>query len=437
MSWVGGDPGQLAEVGQRLIGVPGQISSGVTTPIANLAGQVCTAAGWTGAAADAFVQHWGQASAGATVVGALYDAAGRAVYELAEHLYETDVALHSWAEHMAAEGAVINADGSPGAVPVGPSVGPIDPAAATAEYAALRREFLLLADGFRLEALRAMADVLDETRGMFTNTEAQPSVTAGHLVTYGGLLRSFGAVPAGAVHFLDQQAARARARYEALAAQWRAMGGGRGGVPAEVKASRSAALRDLTRLREQLAAAQRVRHPIAKFLDVSLKSVVADLAPGAASALDDAAKTARAAKFLRVLAGLPVLEVAAGGLATHLMAQEDISRGETPVRAYVEAGVANAVGIGVGAAATAGIAAAAASVGAAPVVAVGVGAVVGGVIAVGVGEFVYQAIGQDWGGLIDEHGVLGGIGEGLENAAEQTGESLANMAKGVWNWAFG
>jgi len=91
MSWVGGDPGQLAEVGQRLIGVPGQISSGVTTPIANLAGQVCTAAGWTGAAADAFVQHWGQASAGATVVGALYDAAGRAVYELAEHLCRNGV----------------------------------------------------------------------------------------------------------------------------------------------------------------------------------------------------------------------------------------------------------------------------------------------------------------------------------------------------------
>lgn len=433
MSLVGGDPLHLWEVSKRLIAVPGHVSSGVTTPIGNLAGQVCTTAGWTGAAADAFVQHWSQASAGAITVSALYDAAGRAIDELAVHLYDIDVTLQSWAAEMAVEGAIINADGSPGTVPAGPSAA-LD---ATVEYAALRQEYLLLAEGFRLEALRAMADLLDATHGMLTGPDVQPSVTPDDLVTYGGLLRSFGAVPAGAVAFLAERTAAAQATFEAAAAQWRARGGGRGGVPAGVKASRTAALRNLNRLRNQLAAAQRIRHPIARFLSVSLRSVLAGLAPGLASALDDAAKASRGAKFLRALAGVPILEVVAGGAGTYFMAQDDISRGEAPVRAYVEAGTANAVGISVGAAATIGVASVLAGVGAAPVVAVGAGVAAGAVIAIGVGESVYQAFDQDWGGLIEEHGVLGGIGEGLENVVEETGEALLDMGKGLWNLVFG
>lgn len=299
---------------------------------------MCTAARWTGAAADAFIQHWSQAAVGATGVGALYDAAGQIVYELAGQLYETDVTLRSWATQMAAEGAVINPDGSPGTVPIGPSAGPSNAAEATAEYAALRQEYLLLADGFRLEALRAIGDLLDATHGMLTGSDVQPSVTKADLVTYGGLLRSFAAVPVGAVAFLAQKAAEARETYESMSERWRAMGGGRGGVPAEVKTSRTSALRELTRLREKLAA------------------------------------------------GAAILVSSLGG---------------------------------------------------APVVAVGLGVLAGGVVAVGVGEFVYQAMDQDWGGLIEEHGVLGGIGEGLQNTAAETGEALGDMFEGMWNWAFG
>ena len=434
MSWIGGDPDNLAEVGQRLIGVPGQIRGSVTTPISTAADQVCTTARWTGAAADAFIQHWSQAAVGAAVVGGLYEALGRIVYELAGHLYDTEVALHSWAEQMAREGAVINPDGSPGVVPAG---GPSAAEAATAEYAALRDEFLLLADGFRLEALRAMADLLDMTTVMVAGPDVQPTVTKSHVVTYAGLLRSLGAVPAATVAFLERRTEAARKTYETMSERWRAMGGGRGGVPAEVKASRITALRDLNRLRETLAAAQRVPHPVAEFLDMSVRSVLAEVAPRAASALDDAAKASRGMRFLRTLAGVPVLEVAAGVAATHFMAQDDISRGEEPVRAYVEAGTANAAGMAAGAAVAAGITAAVAGAGAAPVVAVGAGVLAGGLIAVGVGEFVYQAMDQDWGGFIEEHGVLGGIGEGLRETVEDTGDALADMVKGMWNWAFG
>jgi hypothetical protein len=420
--------------------VPDQVASGVTTPIDNLARQVCADAHWTGAAADAFVQHWGQAAVGAAMVAGFYNAAGQVVEDLSENLDQVDQAMHRWAAEMQPEGAVIDSDGSPGTPPAGPSVA-VD---ATNEYAALHTSFLNIAQGFRLETLRTLVDHMDALQGVLTGGDVTPYLSGHDATEFAGLMRSIVAVPAAVDGYLKGRRNAAWSAYDELAKQWREAGGGRGGPPPELKARRTAALRDWKALDNKLATAMRAPHPVARFLDFSIGKALTAVAPGLKGLLGDdgetaadAAKLSRGTKFLRALADVPVLDVAAGAVSTVFMARDDISKGESPGRAYTEAATSNALAIGAGAGVAYGVGIGLGAIGAGPVVAVGAAAVVGGAIAVGVGEFAYQAMHEDWSQDFHDHGVIVGLGDGIADSGKRTGEAIADGAKSLWHSVFG
>ena len=212
-------------------------------------------------------------------------------------------------------------------------------------------------------------------------------------------------------------------------------------MPADVKASRSAALRELQELDTQLAAAERDIRPLSELLNVDVGDVVGRLPGGAGGAFAEAADGSRMLKFL---SDVPVIDVAATGLGTYFQARDDIDKGEDPARAIAEDGTANVAGLAAGAIAGSAVVGLAAGIGAAPVVAVGAGVLLGGAIGVGVGDLVYEGFHEHWDEDIRRDGVVKGVAEGIGHAGERTGRDLLNMGKGIehgatkiWHSVFG
>lgn len=431
-SWLGGDLGSLHTAVDTLEPCEARTKTAINY-IDQDVRKISQDAGWTGDAAAAFAAHWEVASVAATAVGTFCSAAAKVLSTLADQLGRVENALRQAAADARAQGAPIGVDGQP---PIGP-MSTADPGYdATVAYGAEWQQAQQLARGFRVEANRALLDLLTEIMKIIDHGGDTTGLAGADKVALADYLRGIGAIPAAIRDHLDQLVGTARTDYNAARTAWQeardATPPGQR-MPAEVKAARSAALKELQNLQNELNALDHVPHPVAKLLNVDVGDVVGTL-PRVGGAFADATDGSKALNFL---SDVPVIDVAAAGLGTYFQSTDDIAKGEHPVRAIAQDATANVVGLGAGAAAGTGAIAVAAGFGAAPVAAVGAGALVGGAVAIGVGDLVYEGFHEHWDEDIQQHGVVGGIASGVGHTVENTGRDMANLAKGIWHGVFG
>ncbi|HEY9474054.1 MAG TPA: hypothetical protein VIS06_09410 [Mycobacteriales bacterium] len=434
-SWVGGDIDSVVDLAATLRPCPERIGTVVHTVNAQIRDLVGDA-GWSGDAATGFAAHWELASVAGSAVGAFLQTAADTLTTLAEELGRAEEGLRQAASEARGVGVRIGEDGRPA---------PGQPATrAVANYAAERQQYLLAAQGFRLLAEQTLSELGNQIVDLVDHAGDGEGLASADKVAFADYLRGIGAIPSAMRKRLDdlrgEQARRfAQARDEWQAARDATPPGQK--MPADVKASRSAALRELQELDTQLAAAERDIRPLSELLNVDVGDVVGGLPGGAGGAFTEAADGSRMLKFL---SDVPVIDVAATGLGTYFQARDDIDKGEDPARAIAEDGTANVAGLAAGAIAGSAVVGLAAGIGAAPVVAVGAGVLLGGAIGVGVGDLVYEGFHEHWDEDIRRDGVVKGVAEGIGHAGERTGRDLLNMGKGIehgatkiWHSVFG
>jgi hypothetical protein len=391
--------------------------------------------GWTGDAATAFATHWEVASVAASAVGTFCSAAAQVLTKLAGELDSTDAALRQVAADAKAQGVAIGSGGRPIEGPVSAAEYQVAIAYANAWQLAQQE-----ADGFRVEANRALQDLLNEMMKLVDGTGEGADLAGADKVALADYLRGIGAIPAATRAHVDGLASNARSAYQNERAAWLkerdAARAEQRAMSLDVKLARSGALRDLNGLQGELDALTRQSHPIAGMLNVS----VGDVADGV-RVLGGASKAAEGSKTLSFLDDLPVIDVAAAGLGTYFQATDDVSKGESAPRAIAQDLTANVAGLAAGAAVGGAVAGAIAG---APVVAVAAGAAIGGAVAVGVGDLVYEGFHEHWDEDIQQDGVVGGLVAGTGHTFSSTGRDLGNLAKGtggaaksVWHSVFG
>lgn len=436
--WVGGDPASLRTVSDALEPCDSRAKA-VVGVIDDDVRKIAQDNSWTGDAATAFATHWKIASVAASAVGTFCSAAAQILSKLAGELDSADAALRQAAADARAQGVAIGSDGRPIEGPV--SADKYQTATGYANAWQIAQEE---ADGFRVEANRALQDLLNEMMKLVDGTGDGADLAGADKVALADYLRGIGALPAATRAYVDTLAGKSRTDYQSRQAAWveerDAARAEQRAMSLDVKLARSGALRKLNGLQNELDALNRESHPIASMLNVS----VGDVADGL-KALGGASKAAEGAKSLSFLDDLPVIDVAAAGLGTYFQATDDISKGESAPVAIGEDLGANVTGLVVGAAVGTAVAGAVgAAVVGAPVVAVAAGAAVGGAVAIGVGDLVYEGFHEHWDEDFKKDGAVGGFLDGTGHMFANTGRDLGNLAKGtggavksVWHSVFG
>ncbi|NJC72127.1 hypothetical protein HC031_20755 [Planosporangium thailandense] len=431
-SWLGGDIGSLHTAVEVLEPCQAKTKTALTY-IDQDVRKISQDAGWSGDAATGFAAHWEIASVAASAVGTFCSAAATTLSTLADQLTRTENALRQAAAAARAQGALIGVDGRPQAGPINPA----DPAhEAITAYQIEWQQAHQLAQGFRVEADRALLELLTEMMKIIDHGGDSAGLASADKVALADYLRGIGAVPAAVRDHLDKLIGDARADYNEAKAEWKKVRdatppGQR--MPDDVKAPLREAMKEMQGLQTELDALDHAAHPMAKLLNVDVGDVVGQL-PRVGGAFADAADGSKAVRFL---SDVPVIDVAAAGLGTYFQAKDDIAKGEHPTRAIAEDATANVTGLAVGAA-VGGVAIGAATfLGAAPVAAVAAGALIGGTVAVGVGDMVYEGFHEHWDEDFKKHGVLGGLATGTGHVVSNTGKDLANLGKGIWHGVFG
>jgi uncharacterized protein YukE len=428
-SWVGGDLAGLQQMAHTMQAAPGEMED-VVRALSSKVDTLVGDAGWKGDAADSFRKAW---TANSIQAGALSDTVGtvgKVIGDLASKLQQIDNALYNAAHEAQKKGAPIGPQGEP--QPIATSTGSTDPRVAAvlqaqADYATTYDSAMQLAKGYRLNAADTLSGIYDQI-----SFDPGRQNTSDQWVTIGDYLQGLYTMPGEkndmAKGKLPAEIADARERMKQARKDLKAarnayrVKGMKLPIDNDARLAHGQVANELKGLETELASAEAGKGelPLTKALSVKLSDIAKEI-PQLASVAE------AQPKGLEFLKEIPVIDVAASGVAAELQAQDDINKGWSPEHAraadYGAAGIGLAVGTGVGA-----IAAAAG----APVTAVVIG---GGALVVGVGDFAYQGFHEHWSEDIDQHGVVGGVLTGIGHMGENTGKDVVDMGKGIWNGA--
>jgi hypothetical protein len=259
-------------------------------------------------------------------------------------------------------------------------------------------------------------------------------------VTVGDTIAGLYAVPASASRYLRTKIPVLKAKRDAahtkFSAAQKQYSKLRVQMPDDVKAERRSALQALEKANEDLTKVERWDNRLMKLMDVRAGEVV----PGLRAAADGS-------RIARFGADLPLIDIAAIGVATGLTSYDDMQKGDdaSAIPKELSANVVAAVAATVVATVVVG---AAVALGAPVIVAVGLGVIIGGAVAVGVGDAVSNAWHEHWDEDIHKYGVAGGIGHGLEDVGGKTAQDMSNLwstakngvsgaATSLWHGIFG
>jgi uncharacterized protein YukE len=402
--WVRGNFSGL----QALRGECDKVATTITGADTALSGQVSKvvgAGGWHGSAASAFTTAWDQDStAGGQLAGAWKQIGGISA-NLATNLISLESALEQAAAQLRAQGVYVDpADGSAYSdVTAGGNACPSPQVAAAnaklvGPYMAYRAQVLAAASAVRAQAALALNQV---TGSMLPS---QPDL--GDPVNGLDAVRGLWAVPTtyrrGIVDDLTEAektvgVTQRAAWEEALAAK--KIYGNNFRISAKTVENASDALEERSVLEGKLSIA-----PTGDSSSMLADGDAADLGLTGA-----AAGAVRAIPYIGATVG--------GGITIWQDRERGESWGQSITDGVVSNGAALAAGVGV-----------AAVIGGGSVVAVAGAVVVGGAVAIGVGDFVHNAIQENWGGDWQAYGVVGGTIHGLGDVASNTGHDLLHLA---------
>jgi len=394
--WVGGDMAGL----QALQGECGKVASAITAADRALTGQVSQvvgAGGWQGSAAGAFSTAWDQdASAGAQLAGA-WNQIGSIAANLATNLASLENALEGAAAQVEAAGGAINtADGS--VLPNGAgNVAACPSPQLISQYTTYRTEILAQASVARAQAALALDQL---TGGLLPS---QPDV--GDVVNGLDGVRGLWAVPTTYRREVADELADAAEKYVAarkaamleLIAK-RKLAGNNARLDPDTKESLSETAEERSTLEGKLA-------------DAPPESILSQAADGDAAGLGLTGMTAGAVR------AVPFIGATVGaGITVWQDRESGESWGQSLTDGVVSNGAAFGAGLGV-----------AALVGTGSAIAVAGGVILGGAAAVGVGDFVHNLFQENWSAQIQAHGVVGGVLDGVGNAASETGHQAVHL----------
>jgi hypothetical protein len=376
----------------------------------------------------------------AQALASVMESTGDVLDHLAVSLAQLESGLESAADEARKAGVPVGADGKP---PTGPV--PAGAAQTASDYAELWQQYMDTATDARDDATGSLQQIYAQ---IAPPGVGQGGTTPADANTLGDYLRGFWAIPSAYRKTMDAQVADLKNKVATAKAAWIKARDSRPNpnvkMPQDVKDALHDARAELQDARTTLAEAEQAENklPFSKLLDTRLSDVFGALAKEA-----DAAGEMNALDKIEKFAGdIPVIDVAAAGLGTYFNAKDDIEKGQPWYEAVPEDALANVGGVAAGAAAgtlVTGAIAGASFVGA-PVAAVAAGAVVGGAVAVGVGDFVDNAFHEHWDEDIQQHGVMGGIADGIGHTAGKTwsdvtqlGSDIGHTASSVWHGIFG
>lgn len=328
---IGGDVAGLGVLGATLAGVAPDVrrlGDGLIGCVTALVREC----GWNGDAAETFQGVWEQDAAAIERLAESLSIAGSTVTRLAAELTAAQRQLDAAVARARAAGVAFDSDGRPVTAASGPAGGAA--ARFAAESAAIRAAAQAARDAATLE-ISALLDALAPA----PNDDPSKLSVAG-LSGLGSILAGYYRL-AGDRDRLSERLAEFRRRYDAKQFE-REHSAARSRARANLKADLKQMRAEGRLIETKLAAAERLSGCFrgGKLLAAS----VGDLAGGLGGLRD-------ASKFSRALYGVPILDVAAAGLATWAQATADHEKGWSWTHAIAADGGANLVGLvaGIGA----------------------------------------------------------------------------------------
>ncbi|MGH3724486.1 MAG: WXG100 family type VII secretion target [Mycobacterium sp.] len=434
MSWVGGDIPGLQHAGTTLKGGPEKLKA-VVHDLTGTVDQIVGSASWTGEAAEAMRGHWTRNAVEVAEVGTFINGIGESLGQLGDGLSHLEGALYDSADACQHRGAHIDmSNGKPLPLQGEPSA---EATKAQNEYQAAYDYAIQAAKALRMAAA---AEISSLVRPIVENpsgsTEADKPTMASILRgIYTGGYEATGARIQG----LEDSRKTAAANFEGAAGQLEsdmqefAKNGGPK-LPPELlqnAADFDGALAKFQAVDKEVATKipelqDKTQLPGSKLLNMKIEDIAKALPTGELSAK------------LKLFNEIPVLDVVASGVMVYNQVQDDVSKGADTSTAIAQDSTAAGTGLLSGTAVGAlGSVEAVADVIPGPGWAVGAGLVV----AVGVGDAAYQGFHEHWSEDFDQHGVLGGLGEGLGNTFSREGGDLKAMGVEVkndvvegWDW---
>lgn len=413
--WVGGDIPGL----QALDTACDRAAAEITDAGAALSRQVSDvtgAAGWRGAAADAFTTAWDKDSAAGAQLAAAWTQIGSIAATLAASLAALEHDLEEAAWQLEKQG--IPVDAATGiAQPDVTAAGNACPAPQTmaargqlaSNYMTYRGTILSQASAARARAARSLQTVTEKML---------PPGTDWGQAAYGlDGLRALWAIPTRYRKLLQGQLQGLKqTRGSVEDAMWQRL-------IAERKTSGNAAKLP----KDMVDDGARAR--------LAVTSQEAKIAGAPENATNMAADGDAAGLGLSGLAGsavkaIPFIGAAAG---TGITIAQDRENRESWRHAITDGVLSNGASLGAGAGAMAGTVAAAGFLGAAPAAAVTAGTIAGVAGAVGVGDAVHHLIQENWPQDWHQHGVLDGTAHGVADSLDQTRHDMAHYADDIKN----
>jgi hypothetical protein len=433
-NWIGGDIHGLSGYAGTLYGYVPEITD-VATALDGKVKQIVGAAGWQGSAASAFTKAWDHDAEGASALATVTSSTGNIVDWLAVTLSKIESALEQASDQAAGQGVPIGAGGQP------PNACLANPAAEAwrAHYQGFYNQCMLDAVTARNKAAAALQAIGDSILGKHDGGgEGEGGLSKSDLTAVSDVLAGFLGLQTRYRGFVDLQVGHAKSQLAAAKTQAiedaRQADGRFGTWSAEDRQAFTAAKSTLSGAESDLAAAQGNENWFTKVTGFSPSDI-----PAVGDSLDGMGGVA--GDLARAGAGIPFVDLAAAGVGTYFSAQEDIAKGIPAYVAYPGEAAGNlaAVGIGgaVGIAATGGAATVLGGLGASGLVvslgAGGAGVLAGGVVAYGVGDFAHNLINENWGADISQHGVVGGVLDGIGDSAVKTGQDFAHVGESIWH----
>jgi uncharacterized protein YukE len=432
--WIGGDIHGLSAYAGTLYGYVPEIND-VATALDGTVKQIVGAAGWQGSAASAFTKAWEHDAAGASALAAVTGKTGDVVNWLAVTLSKIESALEQAADQAASHGVPLTGGQPPAACL----------ANATAE--SWRASYQGFWNQCMLDAVKARSTAASQLQGIGNLILGQPGskdsggdggLQKGDWTAIGDVLAGFLGAQTRYRGFVDLRAGHAKAALadaKTKAIEDARQADGRFGTwSPEDRQAFGTAKSTLSSAESDLASAQSTENWLSK---------AAGYSPSDISAIGDSVDEmgGMAGDLARAGLGIPFVDLAAAGAGTYFNAQADIAQGVPAGVAYPTEAAGNlaALGVGtaVGVAATGGAATVLGGLGvsglALTVGAGGAGVLAGGVVAYGVGDFAHNLIDENWGADISQHGVVGGVLDGIGDSAVKTGQDFANIGKSIWH----
>jgi uncharacterized protein YukE len=433
-NWIGGDIHGLSAYAGTLYGYVPEIND-VATALDGKVKQIVGAAGWQGSAASAFTKAWDHDAQGASALATVTTSTGNIVDWLAVTLSKIESALEQAADQAAGHGVPIGPDGQPPNACL---------ANATAEswrasYQGFYGRCMIDAVNARNQAAAALQGIGDAILGKHGGDGGgDEGLSKGDLTAVSDVLAGFLGAQTRYRGFVDLQVGHAKSQLadaKTKAIEDARGADGRFGTWSEADRQEfNAAKNTLNSAESDLAGAEGNENWFTKVTGFSASDItpIGDSLDGMGGVAGDLARAG---------AGIPFVDLAAAGVGTYFSAQDDMAKGVPAYVAYPGEAAGNlaalGVGTGVGIAATSGAATVLGGLGASGLVvsigAGGAGVLVGGVVAYGVGDFAHNLIDENWGADISQHGVVGGVLDGIGDSAVKTGQDFAHVGESIWH----